>query len=212
MVEQLYKLQNGTDMRGVATKNPEKEVNLTVERVRLITRGFIKWIKNKKNLENNKIKIAIGMDSRLSGPEFKQCICGELLNSGCYVYDCGLCTTPAMFMTTVTENYRCHGAIMVTGSHLPYYYNGLKFFTESGGCEKEDIKYILNGALDKYDNSVHSRGTISKIDFIDEYSDILVKKIREDINSKVNYNKPLSGFKIIVDAGNGAGGFLQIKF
>ena len=151
------------------------------------------------------------MDSRLSGPEFKQCICEELLNLGCYVYDCGLCTTPAMFMTTVTGNYRCHGAIMVTGSHLPYYYNGLKFFTESGGCEKEDIKYILNGALDKWDESAHSRGNIYKIDFIDEYSGILVKKIREGINSKVNYNKPFLGFKIIVDAGNGVGDFFTNK-
>ncbi|EDK32851.1 phosphoglucomutase [Clostridium kluyveri] len=211
MGEQLYKLQNGTDIRGIATKNPEKEVNLTVERVKLITRGFIKWIKNKKNLENNKIKIAIGIDSRLSGLEFKRCICEELLNLGCYVYDCGLCTTPAMFMTTVTGSYRCHGAIMITGSHLPYYYNGLKFFTESGGCEKEDIKYILNRALNKYDNSVHSRGNIFKIDFIDEYSGILVKKIREGINSKVNYNRPLSELKIIVDAGNGAGGFFANK-
>ncbi|WP_333859413.1 phosphomannomutase/phosphoglucomutase [Clostridium sp.] len=211
MLEKLYTLQNGTDIRGIAIENPEKEVSLTVERVRLIARGFIKWIKNKKGLENNNVKIAIGMDSRLSGPEFKKCICEEILNLGCEVYDCGLCTTPAMFMTTVSGSIKCHGAVMITGSHLPYYYNGLKFFTEDGGCEKEDIKYILDKALDKYDNSIYAKGSIYKRNFIDEYSSILVEEIRKGINSKVNYNSPLLGFKIIVDAGNGTGGFFASK-
>ncbi|MGO0807058.1 dihydrodipicolinate reductase C-terminal domain-containing protein, partial [Clostridioides difficile] len=41
-------------------------------------------------------------------------------------------TTPAMFMTTIMDGYNSDGAIMITASHLPYYYNGLKFFTESG--------------------------------------------------------------------------------
>ncbi|MFL0196680.1 phosphomannomutase/phosphoglucomutase [Clostridium sp. WILCCON 0269] len=211
MLQELYKLQNGTDIRGIAITNLEKEVTLTTERVRHIIRAFVKWLKNKKSIQNEEIKIAIGMDSRLSGPEFKECICDELLNLGCFVYDCGLCTTPAMFMTTVIDNYKCHGSIMITGSHLPYYYNGLKFFTEDGGCEKEDIKYILTNAVENCDNNLCSKGRISKINFIDEYSRILVEKIRQGINSKVNYNKPLLGFKIIVDAGNGAGGFFTNK-
>ncbi len=42
-----------------------------------------------------------------------------------------------MFMTTVLDEYNCDGSIMITASHLPYYYNGLKFFTKEGGCEKE---------------------------------------------------------------------------
>ena len=41
-----------------------------------------------------------------------------------------------MFMTTVMDDYKCDGSIMITASHLPYFHNGLKFFTENGGLEK----------------------------------------------------------------------------
>ena len=104
------------------------------------------------------------MDSRLSGPELKEVLIEALINQGCNVYDCGMCTTPAMFMTTILEDYYCDGSIMITASHLPYYYNGLKFFTKEGGCEKEDIADII-----EYSNSVRknciTRGSITKSRF-----------------------------------------------
>ncbi|OBR90328.1 MULTISPECIES: phosphoglucomutase [Clostridium] len=211
MIEELHKLQNGTDIRGIAIENPEKKVNLTTVEVKAIAGGFVKWLKDKKNIKKEKIKIAVGMDSRLSGPEIKEVILNELVNLGCSVYDCGLCTTPAMFMTTVLEDYKCDGSIMITASHLPYYHNGLKFFTENGGCEKENIKYILDSAVEKDFKYPSYKGEISKVDFIDTYSSLLVEKIRKGINSNENYEMPLSKFKIIVDAGNGAGGFFASK-
>lgn len=211
MLEKLYELQNGTDIRGIAIENKEKDINLTAERVKKIIRGFVIWLENKKGIGSDKLKIAVGMDSRLSGPELKDVISRELLNLGCTVYDCDLCTTPAMFMTTVHPSYKCQGSIMITASHLPYYYNGLKFFTESGGCEKEDIKYILTEASNNNCKIACDKGKILKVDFITEYSNLLVKKIRKGINSKINYDKPLLGFKIIVDGGNGAGGFFTSK-
>lgn len=211
MVEELYKLQNGTDIRGIVIENPEKEVNLTTVEVKVITGGFVKWLKDKKSIKKEKIKIAVGMDSRLSGPEIKEVILNELVNLGCSVYDCGLCTTPAMYMTTVLEDYKCDGAIMITASHLPYYYNGLKFFTKKGGCEKEDIKYILDSALKEDFKYSSYKGKSFSINFIDTYSNLLTEKIREEINSNENYEMPLLGFKIIVDAGNGAGGFFASK-
>jgi len=151
----------------------------------------------KKNIKKEKIKIAVGMDSRLSGSEIKKVILNELVNLGCSVYDCGLCTTPAMFMTTVLEDYKCDGSIMITASHLPYYHNGLKFFTENGGCEKEDIKYILDSAAKQDFKYPSYKGEISKVDFIDTYSSLLVEKIRKGINSNENYEMPLLKFKII---------------
>ncbi|CAB1250533.1 phosphomannomutase/phosphoglucomutase [Clostridium sp. MT-14] len=211
MLEELYKLQNGTDIRGIAIENREKDINLTAERVKMITRGFVIWLKGKKSIGNEKLKVAVGMDSRLSGPEIKDAVSGELLNLGCTVCDCGLCTTPAMFMTTVHPDYKCNGSIMITASHLPYYYNGLKFFTEKGGCESDDIKYILTKALEGNYEDACRRGKILKIDFISEYSKLLIEKIRESINSETNYEIPLAGLKIIVDAGNGAGGFFTSK-
>ena len=44
-----------------------------------------------------------------------------------------------MFMTTVSPETNCDGAIMVTASHLPFNRNGFKFFTKDGGLDKKDI-------------------------------------------------------------------------
>lgn len=209
-LEVLKKLKSETDIRGIAIKTPEYEVNLTPEIVRLIGYGFIKWIENKGN--NSQIKIAIGMDSRLSGTELKTALIETLINNGCTAYDCTMATTPSMFMATVLDEYKCTGAIMITASHLPYYYNGLKFFTSNGGCEKEDIDEILTLSCDENVNAEKSlKGTVKKVNLLNDYSNILIDKVRKAVASKDDYEKPLKGSKIIVDAGNGAGGFFAEK-
>lgn len=201
-------LKNGNDIRGIAIKNPEKAVNLTPELVRKIAKGFYKWLK--KNNENIDIKIGVGTDSRLSGESLSKACMEALIEEGAKVYDCGLSTTPAMFMSTVMETYKFKGAIMITASHLPYYYNGMKFFTSKGACEKEELNDVLELSEDNGDfDGISESATI--VPLIDDYSNILVNKIREDINSSVNYDKPLQGLKIVVDAGNGAGGFFVDK-
>ncbi|MEQ8155260.1 MAG: phosphomannomutase/phosphoglucomutase [Clostridiaceae bacterium] len=210
MIEELKGLQSGTDIRGIAIENPEFKVNFTPTIARFIGNGFANWIKKYKHDNNGRIKIAVGMDSRLSGPELKETLTDLLVNIGCDVYDCGMCTTPAMFMTTILEGYKCDGSIMITASHLPYYYNGMKFFTPKGGCEKQDISEILSIACAS-EMTYTSKGKLTKIDFIGEYSNILVNKIREEAGVKDNYERPLGGFKIVVDAGNGAGGFFADK-
>jgi phosphomannomutase len=211
MLIQWNKLQNGTDIRGIALEGSEKEVNLTPEAVKFTAYGFVKWLEKNKNMKAVDLKIAVGMDSRLSGPDLKEAFIEGVTGLGCSACDCGICTTPAMFMTTVSEKYRCDGAVMITASHLPYYYNGLKFFTEEGGCEKEDIKNILSGASEKAFINSENKGKAFKIDFIEEYSKGLINMIRKAVDSNGNYNEPLSGFRIVVDAGNGAGGFFADK-
>lgn len=213
----LKKLKNGTDVRGIAIENPEHEVNLTPKVVSLIGSGFVKWLKNKNDVCDNQIKIAVGMDSRISGPKLKDILMDTLIDMDCYVYDCGIATTPAMFMTTVLEKYKCDGAIMITASHLPYYYNGLKFFNPNGGCENKDIDEILSLAcsIDTFykEEALKEKFKINleKVDLLDDYSNILIDKVRKAVSSKDNYERPLDGSKIIVDAGNGAGGFFANK-
>lgn len=204
----LKKLKNGTDIRGIAIETKEYKKMLTPEIVSLIGHGFYKWLKN-KNPNKNILKIAIGIDSRLSGPMLKKSLKEALIKEGAIVYDCGLSTTPAMFMTGVLDNYKCDGSIMITASHLPYYYNGLKFFTPDGGCEKEDIDNIVNLASDIINDSLESNisGSVKEVDLITDYSNVLVDKVRKVVNTE----RPLEGSKIIVDAGNGSGGFFATK-
>ncbi|GAA0180719.1 phosphoglucomutase [Clostridium sediminicola] len=206
------KLQNGTDIRGVALEGVHGEnVNLTGEVVEKIGYSFMVWLSNKIGKSAKDIKIAVGNDSRLSGPELKKALIKGLSSEESVVFDCGLASTPAMFMTTVVDGYNFDGAIMITASHLPFNRNGLKFFTKEGGLEKVDIKEILTIA-EEYNYTYEERNIESQeIDFISVYSDIFVKKIRKEVNSKNNWEKPLEGLKIIVDAGNGAGGFFASK-
>jgi len=204
------KLQNGSDIRGVAIESGEEKVNLTPEIASMIASSFMKWLSKKKNKDLHKLKVAVGMDSRITGPVLKTGIISGIVNSGGKAFDCGLASTPAMFMSTVIEEFSCDGAVMITASHLPFNRNGFKFFTSEGGLEKGDIRQILDGAsLEKplYDENVSAE----TINLMDRYSEIFINKIRKDINSSINFEKPLSGMKIAVDAGNGAGGFFAYK-
>lgn len=206
-MDRLYKLQNGTDIRGIACENKDKEVNLTKIEVEKISRAFCLWLERKH--PNQKMKISIGCDSRITGELFRNTCIDAISKQGCDIVDCSMATTPSMFMTTIMDEYNCNGAIMITASHLPYYYNGMKFFTSNGGLEKSEIKEILDIA-DSNEEKLDKFITVSSItrkDLIKDYSNILVDKIRREANNMKDYNNPLKGLKIIVDAGNGAGGF-----
>lgn len=210
--EELFKLQNGSDIRGIAVEtNGENKVNLTDDVVYDIASAFTLWLSKKRNINTKELKISIGMDSRISGPRIKKAAIEGIVKHGASVFDFNLASTPSMFMSTVTKGYEYDGAIMITASHLPFDRNGLKFFTNQGGLESKDIKEILNIVSCKDKHEVEKRGSVAEVDFMSVYSKILVDKIRKEVNSAQNYNEPLRGFKIVVDAGNGVGGFFADK-
>ncbi len=199
------KLQNGSDIRGVALEGIEgQHVNLTEEVCKNIGRGFALWLVKKMGKKD--INVAVGRDSRLSGQALCGYITSAMAEQGLNVTDFGMASTPAMFMSTVTEGYKFDGSVMITASHLPFNRNGFKFFTENGGLEKEDIKEILSFAEGSEQTGLE-KGVIVKGEFMDTYAKILADKIR----SATGEDKPLSGFRIVVDAGNGAGGFYADK-
>ncbi len=210
------KLQNGSDIRGVAIAGvPNEDVNLTSAVVRLLGQSFAAWLAQKLHKPTADLLISVGRDSRLSGTELMQAVMEGITSLGAEVYDFAIASTPAMFMSTITEGFNCDGAIMLTASHLPFNRNGLKFFTAQGGLEKKDITDIL--ALAKANESVipcnrtNPFGKIINHDFISVYANQFVTKIRETVNHPDHYEQPLKGLKIIVDAGNGAGGFYADK-
>ena len=200
------KLQNGSDIRGVALEGIEgQHVNLTEEVCRNIGRGFALWLMNKTGKKEG-IRVAVGRDSRLSGETLCGWICSAMVEQGILVTDFGMASTPAMFMATVTEGYAFDGTVMITASHLPFNRNGFKFFTSGGGLEKEDIKQILAYAEGSEQTGM-TAGKLESGEFMDTYAAILADKIR----TATGEEKPLAGFKIVVDAGNGAGGFYVDK-
>ena len=200
------KLQNGSDIRGVALEGIEgQHINLTEAVCRNIGRGFALWLIQKTGKTEN-IRVAVGRDSRLSGPNLCNWICDAMVQQGLHVTDFGMASTPAMFMATVTEGYAFDGTVMITASHLPFNRNGFKFFTAEGGLEKGDIKQILSYA-EGSDVTGLNPGSLVSDGFMDTYAAILADKIR----AATGEDKPLAGFRIVVDAGNGAGGFYADK-
>lgn len=199
------KLQNGSDIRGVALEGIEgQHVNLTPDACKDIARGFALWLMNKTGKKD--LRVAVGRDSRLSGESLSNYLCTSLANQGILVTDFEMASTPAMFMACVTKGYEFDGTVMITASHLPFNRNGFKFFTKDGGLEKADIKEILSLAeSDK--QTLLPQGKIEKGEFMNAYSKILTDKIKEKTGSEL----PLKDFKIVVDAGNGAGGFFVEK-
>ncbi len=205
------KLQNGSDIRGVAMEGiPGETVNLSVSVVEQLGKAFAQWIRSKISKENEYV-VAVGRDSRLTGTSLKDAFSKGLSQMGVNVFDCGIASTPAMFMTTVDENYDIDAGVMITASHLPFNRNGLKFFTDEGGANKGDITEILSIAEKNNFKFPTKGGAVTQLDYISVYSDTLVASIRSGVKDGVNFIYPLQGLKIIVDAGNGAGGFFADK-
>ncbi len=201
------RLQNGSDIRGVAIGGEDgREVNLGREETLRLTSAFAKWLSEKEGKAFEDITISVGHDSRLSAEKLKSAICDALASLGIRTLDCGLASTPAMFMSTIFEEFKCDGAIMITASHLPYNRNGFKYFSKEGGLNKADITDIINTAQAMELPKAAGKVKPVKADLMSTYAEHLKNKIIKEAGGADN-DKPLAGLKIVVDAGNGAGGF-----
>lgn len=204
MLDQFWKsLKSGTDIRGVASEGGGFEINLTDDVVKRIAKGFAIWLEQKFQVSFDSLVIAVGHDSRISADRISNAAMTALSETGAKVLDCGLASTPSMFFAI--EEFGCQGAIEITASHHPFYRNGLKFFTRHGGLDSKDITEILQYAQENK-TPPKREGTIEKSDSMDRYCHRLQRMILEGVGAKEG-ELPLSGFHIVVDAGNGAGGF-----
>ena len=141
-LQEYLQLKNGTDVRGVATEGvPGEEVNLTAEAAENLAAAFCTFIKKRTGKE--KIRVAVGHDSRLSAADLSESVVRGIVKTGADAVFTALSSTPSMFMLLKDERWACDGSVMITASHLPFNRNGLKFFTQSGGLESEDIREIL---------------------------------------------------------------------
>ncbi len=201
-------LKNGSDIRGVGSKGiPGADINLTDPVVEAIAAGFIAFLQEKYQVKAEEITIAIGHDSRVSAQRIKNACLRAITATGASVYDFALCTTPAMFMSTIDNELGIFASIMLTASHLPFNRNGLKFFTREGGLEGADITEILTYAQDGYSFSPKKPGEVKTFDYLSRYAEQIASIIKKGTGLEM----PFAGMKIAVDAGNGAGGFYAEK-
>lgn len=206
-MKNYIELKSGSDVRGYASDIFGNEVNLTDEAVYDITAAFVPFLAKKVGKSAEALTVSVGHDSRITAERIKAKVVEALVSAGVKVFDCGLSSTPAMFMTTVKAG--CDGAVQITASHHPADRNGLKFFLPTGGLDSCDIEAILKDA----ENGIAVKGafgTVTPLDFMTEYAALLRGLICRELGVSEK-EKPLSGYHIVVDAGNGAGGFYADK-
>lgn len=206
------RLQNGSDIRGVALEGvPGEEVNLTPAAAGDFARAFALTLARAAGKSPESLTVSVGRDSRLSGPRLMQAVTEGLAEMGVRVADCGLASTPAMFMSTVLQGYGYDGAIMITASHLPFNRNGLKFFTKEGGFDSKQIAALCKTAAAGGFPRAAAPGEVFAAGLMDDYAAHLVQIIRAGAADPDDSDRPLRGLRVLVDAGNGAGGFFAAK-
>ena len=212
------KLQNGSDIRGVLIDIPGgRPVDLTEESVSNIGAAFALYAAKKLNKSIGDVRIGIGRDSRLDGDKLVSWLISGITLTGASAFDGGMASTPAMFMCCVNE-LRFDAGIMATASHLPMERNGMKFFIGApegedealGGLEKQDISAILEMAQKAEFTCAKTCGRIEKTDIMTPYIEGLKTKILASLGESADA-KPFAGMRIVVDAGNGAGGFFATR-
>ena len=144
-------------------------------------------------------KVAIGHDIRLSGPTISDALARGLTEEGCDVIDIGECGTEMIYFAT--GHLKLDGGIMITASHNPKEYNGMKFVKkESRPISSDDGLFDIRDAVADENGDFAKKkatGKITKVDVMDDYIKLLL--------SYVDMSK-LKPLKIVVNTGNGAAG------
>jgi phosphomannomutase/phosphomannomutase/phosphoglucomutase len=156
-----------------------------------IGRAYAEWLKPKR--------VIVGRDIRLSSNELCAALSRGLMDSGVDVYDIGLCGTEVVYFATFSENM--DGGIMVTASHNPPDYNGMKFVREqsrpiSGDTGLKDIQRIAEA--DQY-TAPAKKGSRHELNIGEKYIQHLL--------SYLDLSK-LKKLKVVVNAGNGGAGLI----
>jgi phosphomannomutase/phosphoglucomutase len=168
------------DIRGIADQD------LTDETVILIGKAFGSFIKRRGCK-----RITVGRDVRLSSERIKNAVVAGITSTGIDVIDIGTCPTPVVYFSIV--HLKTDGSVMVTGSHNPIEFNGLKLNLGLLSLYGDDITSVRS-VIDKQDFET-GKGKVERQNIIPAYKAMLLERIRLE--------KP---FKIVIDSGNATAG------
>jgi phosphomannomutase/phosphoglucomutase len=170
------------DIRGTY---PE-ELNESV--VKEIAKGIAK-----KCFQEDISSIVVARDGRLSGESLLTTFCEAISQYGINVKNIGLATSPMLYFAAKKENSK--SGIMITGSHNPKNYNGIKMVINDNSVSGNEILCLI-----KNDETLNNSSV----------GDIIYSDIKEIYISEIlkNIDTDISGLKVVIDSGNGAAGFV----
>jgi len=170
------------DIRGTY---PE-ELNESV--IKEIAKGIAK-----KCFQEDISSIVVARDGRLSGESLLTTFCDAIAQYGIDVNNIGLATSPMLYFAAKKENSK--SGVMITGSHNPKNYNGIKMVINDNSVSGSEILSLIKNDETLNDSSV---GNIIYSDIKEIYISAILKNIDTDI----------SELKVVIDSGNGAAGFI----
>ncbi len=137
--------------------------------------------------------LIIGRDTRQSGIEIVKAFTKGALDAGCNVTEIGVCTTPCVAYLTLNKNFDY--GIMITASHNPAEYNGIKIFSGKGLKLSQDIEKSIENHINNAQVNLYNTGIYNKAPtLLDEYVNFIKS------TAKTNFNN----IKVVLDCANGA--------
>lgn len=187
------------DIRGIYGKD------ITEDLYYYVGKGYVKYLKEHSSLEPSDMWITICMDARTHSPSLVKALTNGVISTGANVVDLGLAPTPIGYYSEavgidqrVTDGNDITGALIVTASHNPSQYNGLKMTYNCQSLNEAQIKEVqeyTHQALKA--NSLPGRvGKVRTYDLIPDYTDVMVR----------NFGRVGEGIKVVVDSANATGG------
>ncbi|MFQ5867037.1 MAG: phosphoglucosamine mutase [bacterium] len=193
----------GTDgIRGIAGKyplTPEFVEKIGIVSAETLTHHFLPSRSGSQEVPFPKPTIIIGRDTRESGKMIFDALANGLIERGVDVWDCGVITTPAIsYLTQATNSL---AGIVISASHNPYQYNGIKFFSNSGMKLPDEVESEIEekaAALDlsKREKKERKGNIIPFQEAKGKYIDFIKRSIPEGTN--------FSGLKMVIDCANGS--------
>lgn len=147
---------------------------------------------------NEKKRIAIAKDTRISGDMLESALCSGFMENGIDVVLLGVVPTP--LVTLFTKNLDVDLAIMITASHNPYFDNGFKLINSKGDKFDDDFYRIVEEKIENKEFNKNKDNNIGKCIKNDDVVEEYISKIRD---IAPNY-KALSGLRVVLDCANGS--------
>lgn len=170
------------DIRGIVDEQLTSDVIYTIARA-IATEA----------LDRQQNTVIIGRDGRNSGPELSKALAAGLMDGGCNVIDLGMVPTPVLYYATHTLGSK--SGVMLTGSHNPSNYNGLKIVVAGKTLAESQIKSLYQRICTE--NLSADSGSFSRQSLKDHY----IGRISQDLRLE-------KSLKVVVDCGNGVAGMM----
>ena len=141
-------------------------------------------------------RVAVGRDARLTSQRLRDALVGGLGRGGCDIVDIGECSTPILYFAA--HHLGTEGAVMITGSHNPPEDNGFKLLVGRATLHGAEIAALRDAIVERRRDPrpAHGLATVDHVDVLPAYLD------RAEDSLRLGARRP----KVVVDAGNGAGG------